>query len=117
MSSALDEYKVLIEEPAQQDLRDIYKYIAETLTEPQIAARLVGSIREEIESLDRMPERFPLYDSQPWRSRDIRRLNVGNFAAFYVVVKDNRTVSVLAVMYSGRNIDEILIKKLNLNVY
>ena len=112
MSSALDEYKVLIEEPAQQDLRDIYKYIAETLMEPQIAARLVGTIREAIESLDRMPERFPLYDSEPWRSQGIRRLNIDNFAAFYIVVKDNYTVSVLTVMYSGRDIDKILIEKL-----
>ena len=112
MSSVLDKYKVLIEEPAQQDLRDIYKYIADTLMEPQIAARLVGSIRKAIEGLDRMPERFPLYDSEPWRSQGIRRLNIENFAAFYLVVKDNFTVSVLTVMYSGRDIDSILTEKL-----
>jgi len=108
----LEKYKVIIEEPAGQDLRDIYKYIAETLMEPQTAERLVKRIRKAIEGLDQMPERFPLYDSEPWRSEGIRRLNIENFAAFYIVVKDNLTVSVLAVMYSGRDIDKILIEKL-----
>lgn len=113
---ALDEYRVTIEEPAQQDLREIYKYIAEMLQEPVIAERLVGRIRKAIEGLDRMPERFPFYDSEPWRSQGIRRMNVGNFAAFYIVIKDDFTVSVLTVMYSGRDIDSVLEEKLSENL-
>ena len=78
--------------------------------EPQIAERLVRLIRKAVKGLDCMPERFPLYASEPWCSRGIRRLNIEKFAAFYIVVKRTRTVSVLAVMYSGRDIDNVLKK-------
>ena len=108
----MDKYKVIVEEPAQQDLRDIFTYISETLTEPQIAMRLVGRIRKAIEGLGRMPERFPLYDSEPWREQGVRRLNIENFAAFYIVVKEDFIVSVLAVIYSRRDINNVLTEKL-----
>ena len=39
-------------------------------------------------------------------------MNIENFAAFYIVVKEDHTVSVLAVMYSGRDIDSALREKL-----
>ena len=106
----MERYRVTIETPARQDLRDIFKYIAETLREPQTAYRLLGRIRKAIEDLDHMPERFPLYELEPWCSRGIRRLNIENFSAFYLVTKDSLTVSVLTVIYSGRNIDKILDK-------
>ena len=112
-SSGLEEYNVIIEESAQSDLREILNYISETLMEPRIAAGLIGRIRKAIESLDQMPERFPLYDREPWRSQGIRRMNADNFASFYVVMKDSHTVSVLAVIYGGRDIDKVLTEKLN----
>ena len=109
----MEKYKVIIEEPAMQDFRDILKYITEVLIEPQIAKRLIKRIRKEVAELNRMPERHPLYDSEPWRSLGVRRLNIGNFAAFYIVVKDNLTVSVLSIIYGGRDIDNVLEKKLD----
>ena len=112
-SSGLEEYNVIIEESAQDDLREILTYISETLLEPRIAIGVIARIRKAIESLDKMPERFPLYDREPWRSQGIRRLNVDNFASFYVVMKDSRTVSVLAVIYGGRDIDRVLEEKLH----
>ena len=109
----MEEYNVIIEESAQSDLREILAYISKTLMEPRIAAGLIGRIRKAIESLDQMPERFPLYDREPWRSQGIRRLNVDNFASFYVVMKDSHTVSVFAVIYRGRDIDRVLEEKLS----
>ena len=111
-SSVLNKYRVIIEKPAQQDLRDIYEYINKALMEPVIAKRLVGRIRKAIEGLDHMPERFSLYDSEPWRSKGIRRMNIDNFAAFYTVVKDDLTVSVLAVIFGRRDISSVLDEKL-----
>ena len=59
-----------------------------------------------------MPERHPFYNSEPWRSKGVRRMNIENFTAFYVVNKERLTVSVLAVMYSRRDIDSVLSEKL-----
>ena len=64
----MDKYKVIIEESAQQDIRGIYEYIANTMMEPQIAIRLIVRIRKAIAGLNNMPERFSFYDKEPWRS-------------------------------------------------
>ena len=110
--TVLNNYRVIIEEPAQQDIRDIYEYIANTMMEPQIANRLVARIRKSIAELKNMPERFPFYDKEPWRSNGIRRMNIGNFAAFYIVVKEGLVVSVLTVIYGKRDIESVLTEKL-----
>ena len=109
----MEEFNVIIEEPAQKDLRRILEYISDTLMEPEIALGFVKRIRKAIEGLDKMPERYPLYDSEPWRSQGIRRINIDNFAAFYIVQRNPNTVSVLAIIYGGRDIDKVLDEKLN----
>lgn len=45
---------------AYRDLDGIYDYIAETLTEPGIAAKLIDSLEEAIFSLEIMPRRGAL---------------------------------------------------------
>ena len=75
----MKQYKVFIEEPAEDDLRGILYYIAEILKEPQIAINQVHHIRKAVEGLEMMPERFPLYKNEPWHSLGIRRnFNISN---------------------------------------
>jgi toxin ParE1/3/4 len=107
-----NKYDIIIEEQAQEDLRGIFKYVSDVLMAPETAANLVQRIREAVSGLEKFPERYPLYDREPWRSRGVRRMNIENFAAFYVVVKAPNIVSVLAVIYGGRDIDNVLVEKL-----
>ena len=63
---------------------------------------------EQVESLSEMPLRNPLYDKEPWKSRGLRKLIVDNFITFYITNEKQNQVVVLAIMYGGRNIDELL---------
>jgi toxin ParE1/3/4 len=109
----MEQYSVLFEDSAEQDLRDIAHYISAQLGSPKAALNLVYRIKEMADGLSQMPLRFPLYQSEPWRSKGLRRFNVGNFATFYKVDSSKFEVVILAVMYGGRDIDRVLNEELD----
>ncbi|WP_062105433.1 type II toxin-antitoxin system RelE/ParE family toxin [Bacillus niameyensis] len=105
-------YKLLLTEQADLDLRGIYEYIAFTLLEPDIAAGQLMRIENAILSLDEMPQRFRLFEKEPWHSRGLCQMPVDHFIVFYIPNDKDKTVTVIRVMYGRRNIDEQL-KKTN----
>ena len=97
-------YTVQITSRAETDLREIYEYIAYELLSPPTAARQLQRLEEEILSLDQMPSRYPAYLEEPWHSRGLRVMSVDNYLVFYLPDDAAQTVSVLRVMYGGRDI-------------
>ena len=98
-------YDVTLTPKAKHDLREIYRYIAEELQAAQNAAGQLERLEEKILKLDEMPERFRVYDREPWRSRNLRVMPVDNYLVFYIPDHEAKTVTVLRVMYGGRDID------------
>ena len=105
-------YKIALTKQADTDLRSIYEYIAFTLFEPETAARQLDRIEKGVLSLDKMPERFGVFEKDPWFSRGLRKMPVDNFIVFYISNVEDETVTVIRVMYGGRDIDKQL-KKTN----
>ncbi len=99
-------YKIMLTDQADADLRSIYEYIAFTLLEPEIASGQLKRIEKGILSLDEMPERFRMFEKEPWHSRGLRQMPINNFIVFYILKAEDKTVNVIRVMYGGRNIDE-----------
>ena len=97
-------YHVELTPEAETDLRLIYRYIAEKKENPGAAFSLVNSIYDEIASLDEMPSRYPIWRNEPWRSRGIRAMPVGNYHVFYLVEENPPTVIALRVFYDGQNV-------------
>ena len=99
-------YRVRLADQAKQDLHDIYEYVAFTLLEPGVARNLQNRIVSGLNSLREMPCRFPVYQEEPWKSRELRRINIGNYSGFYLV--SEKTVLVVRILYGGRDITTIL---------
>ena len=93
---------------ARQDLRDIYEYIAFTLLAPEAARSMADRIMEAARSLADMPERRALYKDEPWYSRGIRFLPVKRYLLFFTVDAATETVSILRILYSGRDLSRQL---------
>ena len=53
-------------------------------------------------------KRFPRYGKEPWHSRGLRFVAVDNYIVFYLSDVEEQVVTILRVMYSGRNIEEQL---------
>ncbi|WP_310604362.1 type II toxin-antitoxin system RelE/ParE family toxin [Anaerosporobacter sp.] len=69
-------YSIVLTEQADSDLRGIYEYIAFSLLEPEYATAQLGRLENNILSLAEMPQRFKLYEKEPWYSRGLRQMLV-----------------------------------------
>ena len=98
-------YTIKITDQADNDIRNIYEYIAYELQSPEKASGQLDRIEKCIMSLDDMPERYRFYDREPWKSRGLHIVPVDNYCVLYIVDNDDRTVSIMRVMYGGRDID------------
>lgn len=98
-------YTIKITDQADNDIRNIYEYIAYELQSPENASGQLDRIERCIMSLDDMPERYRFYDREPWKSRGLHIVPVDNYCVLYIVDNDDRTVSIMRVMYGGCDID------------
>ncbi len=98
-------YEVTITEQANADLRKIYEYIAFELLSPENAAGQLDRLEENIIELEQFPEKYRVYDKEPWHSRGMRVMPVDNYLVFYILDKDAGLVTVIRVIYEGRDVD------------
>ena len=96
-------YEVRLTIEAENDLRGIFEYIAFELQSPQNAAGQLDRLEQSIMVLDQMPERFRVYEKEPWHSRNLRIMPVDNYLVFYIPNHRELTVKVMRVMYGGRD--------------
>ena len=101
-------FKVEVSAQAKTDMREIYEYIALTLLSPQNAKGQLDRLEKAIMSLDNMPMRYREYETDLWRSRGLRIMPVDNFVVLYIPNEETSVVTVIRVMYGGRDIDEQL---------
>ena len=101
-------YEVRLTTQAENDLRGIFEYIAFDLQSVQNAAGQLDRLEQSIASLDQMPERFRVYENEPWRSRNLRIMPVDNYLVFYIPDHEEQIVHIMRVMYGGRDVDRQL---------
>jgi len=95
-------YDVLISDRAADDMDAIYLHIAKKLQEPVIAANQYDRIADAILTLEQMPDRIKLMNSEPERTKGLRPLYIDNYTVFFVIKTD--TVLVVRVLYSSSDI-------------
>ncbi len=72
---------------------------------PDNAAGQLDRSEEHILGLEEFPEKFKPYEREPWHSRGLRVMPVDNYLVFYIQDKEAGLVTVIRVMYSGRDVD------------
>ena len=95
----MEKYLVQITDEAQRDLETIYQYIAKKLQAPETALKQYNRIADAIMELEYMPGRIKIMDSEPERTRQIRRMNVDNYSVFFIIREDR--VIVTDVLYGA----------------
>ena len=101
-------YEIEITTKAKSDIRGIYDYIASELLAPETAANQLDRLEKSILGLGFMPSRFRKYGSELWQSRGLRIMPVDNFAVLYIPDKNTKIVTIICVMYCGRDIEKQL---------
>ena len=96
-------YKIRIMKPAQIDMREIYRYIAEDLQNPDAAVQRISLIDGAIQSLKKMPYRVPLVFDDYLASKGYRMVVVKTHLVFFIIREEIKTVSVMRVLYGRRD--------------
>ena len=91
---------------AQSDLKDLYEYIAFTLSAPGTAKDMYARLTQAVRSLEEMPGRNPLYKDEPWRSQGLRFLPVKKYLILYTA--DAETVTVVRILDGGMDVSRQL---------
>ena len=90
---------------ALADMEQLYNHIAYVLQAPENAMDQYNRIADAILTLDTMAERIRIMESEPERSKEMRRLLVDNYSVFFVIQGDK--VIVTDVLYSASDIERL----------
>lgn len=96
----MDKYTVRLYPRAYRDLDGIYAYIAEQLSEPAVAARMIDALEEAIFSLEAFPERGSARRVGAYANQGYRQIFVKNYVIVYRVLKESKEVHIVTVRYA-----------------
>lgn len=91
---------------AQEDLFEIVDYIQNSLQNPIAALNTLDRIESAILERLNAPESYSIWQSKKKRDYPYRRINVGNYTVWYVVIDD--VMEVRRILYSRRNEEELI---------
>ena len=106
----MKKYKIEITDQADNDLRGIFEYIAFKLEVPKTATKQLNHLEEAINNLETFPERYVRYEKEPWYSRNLRLMTVNNYCVFFIVDNKKSLVTIIRIIYGGRDIETQLRK-------
>ena len=69
---------------------------------------MLDLLQKSIFSLDEMPGRYRIYETEPWKSRNLRIMSVKNYLVFYIPDESSKTVNIVRVIYGSRDLEEQL---------
>lgn len=104
-------YEIQMTPEAKNDLRSIFEYIAFDLQSVQYALGQLDRPEKGIAGLNQMPERFRVYEKEPWQSRNLRVMPVDHYLVFYIPDQSAGIVTIIRVMYGGRDVGRQLNRK------
>jgi len=96
-------YRVDVSGPAEEDLRDILRYISSQLSAPITTLKMVDTIEAALTKLANMPDCYPLVSDDRLASMGYRRLEVKNYTAFFTINEKEKIVDVERILYARRD--------------
>lgn len=105
-------FRYRLTQKAEFDLDEIVSYIAVELSNPPAASDFVNKLQENIEEARNFPESGSLIYNDFLQAENVRKKLVGNCIMYYFPDTGEKIIYILRIVYSKRNMDEIL-KKLD----
>lgn len=101
-------YRIVIGKYAQKDLIDIYNYISKVLSNNAAAVQLLNKINDKFESIKLFPKSAPLISNEYVKKKNIRKILINNYIAFYEIDEANFEIRIIRIIYGMMNYSEIL---------
>lgn len=101
-----NKYELKIFPLAQQDMEQIFDYIAVELCNPTAAIGQINDFEKALENVCVFPESYPYINNEYVKDKSLRKLTVNNYIVFYRI-KENE-IQVIRVLYGMRNYESLL---------
>ena len=101
-------YKVLISNEAKKDIFDATEYIKNKLNNPFFAKKFYSKIKDKISLLKSNPYLYAKETDIKLTEGSIRKVLVDNYALFFIIIEDDKTIRVLRVIYARKNWKRII---------
>ena len=96
-------FSVKVTEPAENDLRDIVRYISARLSVPVTAMKMMETIDEALSDLAYMPRKHPYVNDDRLAAMGYRKLPIKNYIAFFSIDEKAGIVYVERILYARRD--------------
>ncbi len=103
-----NKYKIKITPKANDDLDEIYSYIAEELFNEQSAEDLMDKIETNVMRLGEFPLSGSLVKDNVLKDKGYRKLIINNYIAFYIVDEIEKRVVIMRILYGRQKYQEII---------
>ena len=104
----MEQYKIKVTDPAENDLRNIISYIATQLSAPETATSMAEHIGKAMFSLAEMPHRHPLVANEQLAWRGFRKVTVRNYNVFFVIHETEGIVRIMRILYARQDWQRML---------
>jgi addiction module RelE/StbE family toxin len=99
----MGKYRVNVSETAENDLRDIVRYISAQLSAPMTALKMMETIEEAMAGLSNMPQSHPRVLDDRLFSIGYRKLIVKDYIIFFTIDEKGKAVDVERILYARRD--------------
>lgn len=96
-------YRIHITPQAEQQVRNIIRYIAFDLQNPDAALHMLDLFDQTIQSLQEFPQRISLTNEDVWRDQGIRRAVIQSYLIYFWIDEVSSSVEIIAVIYGKRS--------------
>ena len=102
------EYRVIVTEPAENDMMDIHSYISTELNSPIAARNMILNVRKMLRTLSFSPQGLPKVRDDRLAGKGCRGIGIKNYVAFYTIDEQSKTVNVERILCGRRDWQRIV---------
>lgn len=95
----MQQYKIKINELAEQDLENAGDYVAFILLNPIAAENTVNGIRKQVNKLQYFPESHELDDDSILAELGVHKTYYKEYKIFFTIAEDKETVYVVRILH------------------
>lgn len=96
-------FRIHVSGPAENDLRDIVRYISAQLAAPMTADKILDELNKAMTGLANMPQKCPLLHDERLASMGYRKLIVKSYVIFFTANGKTKTVNIERILYARRD--------------
>lgn len=96
-------YSVIMLPAAEEDYREILRYLDRRFESPQASRTLNQRLREALENLRETPRMYAFSTDEVLRQRGYHKFLIGNYVALFQIDETNQVVEIYRIFHGSQN--------------